>query len=221
MNAQAIIAQCHLFQEVSPGHRRQLVAMAKTLSFSAGTLVFRQGDPCPGIYCVGSGRVRIFRIGATGKENTLHMAGPGQTFAEVAVIGNFPCPAFAEATEDTRCALLPAAAIMAMLHGDHAFSMEMLMGLCHWVRYLTGMIEDITLRDASSRVARYLLQTKVDARGTIVLAGLKKHIASHLNLTSETFSRVLRRLTEEGFVEMVDGKRLRVRDIEGLKAMSE
>jgi CRP/FNR family transcriptional regulator len=89
------------------------------------------------------------------------------------------------------------------------------------VRYLTGLIEDITLRDATGRVARHLVQAKVDARGTISLAGLKKHIASHLNLTSETFSRVLRRLADSELVELVDEKRLKVRDRKALEEMSE
>lgn len=221
MNVEAIITQCNLFHGVSPVHRRKLVAMARSLTLPAGTLVFRQGEPVPGIYCVGSGSIRIYRIGAGGKEHTLHMAGPGQTFAEVAVIGGFPCPAFAEVTEDARCALLPTGPIMTMLREEHAFCLELLVGMSHWVRYLTGLIEDITLRDASGRVARHLLQAKVDARGTVGLAGLKKHIASHLNLTSETFSRVLRRLADAELVELVDEKRLRVRDRKALEEMSE
>ncbi len=221
MDKTAIIDACSLFQGVSPVHRRRLVHMARKVSFVAGTLVFRQGDPCPGIYCVGSGAVRIYRIGGAGREHTLHMAGPGQTFAEVAVIGGFPCPAFAEVTEAAQCALLPAPAIMSMLREEHAFCLELLVGMSHWVRRLTGLLEDITLRDASGRVARHLLQAKPDARGTVGLAGLKKHIASHLNLTSETFSRVLRKLADARVVEILEERRLRVVDRAALEQISE
>ena len=96
--------------------------------------------------------------------------------------------------------------------------------MSHWVRYLTGLIEDIALRDASGRVARHLLQTSQAARdrdsGLVKLAGLKKHIASHLNLTSETFSRVLRKLADAGVVELVDEKRLRIVDRNALESLS-
>jgi CRP/FNR family transcriptional regulator, dissimilatory nitrate respiration regulator len=149
------------------------------------------------------------------------MAGPGQTFAEVAVIGGFPCPVFAEVTQAAQCALLPATAFLGMLREDHAFCLELLVGMSHWVRYLTGLIEDIALRDAGGRVARHLLQAKQDARGTVGLAGLKKHIASHLNLTSETFSRVLRKLADAGVVELIDEKRLRIADRSALEGLSE
>jgi len=221
MDKAAIIADCSLFHGVSPDHRRRLVEMARKVAFPAGTLVFKQNDPCPGIYCVGSGRVRIYRLGAGGKEHTLHLAGPGQTFAEVAVIGEFPCPAYAEVTQAAQCALLPSASILAMLREDHAFCLELLVGMSHWVRHLTGVLEDIALRDADGRVARHLLQAKPDGRDTVGLAGLKKHVASHLNLTSETFSRVLRRFADSGMVEIVDGKRLRIRDPKALQTMGE
>jgi CRP/FNR family transcriptional regulator, dissimilatory nitrate respiration regulator len=221
MDKASIIADCALFSGVSDGHRRRLVEMARKVSFPAGTLVFKQNDPCPGIYCVGSGSIRIYRIGPNGKEHTLHMAGTGQTFAEVAVIGGFPCPAYAEVTAAAQCALLPTTAIAAMLRDEHAFCLELLVGMSHWVRHLTGLIEDIALRDASGRVARHLLQAKPDARGSVGLAGLKKHIASHLNLTSETFSRVLRKLADGGVVEVIDEKRLRIVDRDALEGLSE
>lgn len=220
MEKSAIIAGCSLFHGVSPAHRGRLVDIARRVTFPAGRLLFRQDDPCPGIYCVGSGVVRIYRIGAGGKEHTLHMAGPGQTFAEVAVIGGFPCPAYAEVTQAAQCVLLPAAAFLEMLREDHAFCLELLIGMSHWVRHLTGLLEDITLRDASGRVARHLLQASHDARGTLGLAGLKKHIASQLNLTSETFSRVLRKLADAGVVELIDEKRLRITDREALEELS-
>lgn len=220
MDKATIIAECALFQGVGAGHRQRLAEMARKVSFVPGALVFKQNDPCPGIFCVGSGMVRIYRIGGAGKEHTLHMAGPGQTFAEVAVIGGFPCPAFAEVTQAGQGAMLPSPAILSMLREEHAFCLELLVGMSHWVRHLTDLLEDITLRDASGRVARHLLQTRQDARGTVGLAGLKKHIASQLNLTSETFSRVLRRLADAGVVDLADDKRLRIVDRKALEELS-
>ena len=54
-------------------------------------MVFRENDACPGVFVVGQGLVRVFKTGAGGKEQVLHMVGPGETFAEVAAIGGFNC----------------------------------------------------------------------------------------------------------------------------------
>jgi CRP/FNR family transcriptional regulator len=165
--------------------------------------------------------VRVLKIGPSGKEHVLHMVGPGFTFGEVAAIGNFPCPANAEAIADTTCALIPSEPFRKALTEDHQLCLEMITGLSMWVRQLVTLLEDLVLRDAAGRVARYLLQSESDAEGAVRLPSLKRHVASHLNLTSETFSRTLSRLVEAGLVVELDGGRVQLRDPEALRAVSE
>ena len=59
---------------------------------------------------------------------------------------------------------------------------------------------------ASGRVARHLLEADhSDGRETFTLPVMKKDLASHLNLTSETLSRTLRRLSESGLIRNEPG----------------
>lgn len=220
MTAAQILDPCPFFARVDPAGRARLRAMATLARFSKGETIFRQDDPCPGIYVIGSGQVRIYKISASGKEHVLHIAGPGQTFAEVAVIGGFSCPAGAEALEPTECALLPTAAFRSALEQDHALTLAILGSMAHWVRHLVGLMEDLVLRDATSRVARFLAEAERDPAGTVTLPSLKKHLASHLNLTSETLSRSLRRLEESGLIELSAAGAIRVADLVGLKALA-
>ena len=53
------------------------------------------------------------------------------------------------------------------------------------------------------------------------LPGLKRHIASHLNLTSEAFSRTFGRLIEAGLIVELDNNRVELRDRDGLQAIAE
>ena len=103
-----IVEKCRMFAGLEPRRLGRLQAMAQRRWYKGGTMIFSQGEDCPGIYIVGMGQVRIYNIATGGKEHVLHLAGPGATFAEVAAIGDFPCPAWAEAMEETTCALLPA-----------------------------------------------------------------------------------------------------------------
>jgi CRP-like cAMP-binding protein len=216
-----ILERCALFASVDPTRRRHLAELSRLRRYAKGEMIFRQDEECPGVFVVGSGMVRVFKTGTTGKEHVLHMVEPGQSFAEVAAIGNFPCPAHAEAVAPTDCALVPLHEFRREMAGDHQLCLEMMTGLSFWVRRLITLMEDLVLRDAVGRVARFLLNSESDDGGTITLPGLKRHIASHLNLTSETLSRTLSRLIEAGLVVELDSQRIQLRDRDELRAISE
>ena len=221
LNVADILDSCPMFSEVeAPGFAR-LVAMARLCRFDKGRQVLREGQECPGVYVVGGGLIRVFKTGAGGKQHVLHIVAPGGTFAEVAAIGNFPVPAHAEAIAESTCVLLPADRFRQALAEDHPLCLGLMTGLTLWVRHLVGLIGDVVLRDAAGRLARYLLGCETSPDGTIELPTLKRHLASHLNLTSETFSRTLRRLVDAGLIAQEPAGRVRLLDAEALRGVAE
>lgn len=219
MPAADIIQTCRLFARLKPAARTALAGMAVERTCAAGETIFRQGDDCPGVFVVGAGLVRVYKLSPSGKEQVLHLAGPGATFAEAAVIGGFSCPAFAQAVEPTTVALLPAAAFTRFLASDHQGCIDLLAGLAGWLHHVVDLLEDLTLRDAAGRLGRHLL-ANAGADGAVNLPSMRKHLASHLNLTPETLSRTLRRLTEDGCIAS-DRDRITVLDHERLSAVAE
>lgn len=216
-----ILNRCQLFTQLHPSRRQRLADIACICKFEKGQSIFRQGDPCPGVYVLGSGMVRIFKIAPNGKEHVLHIVAPGHSFAEVAAIGGFDCVAHAEAIAPSTCALVPLDLFRKRMAEDHQFCLEMMTGLSYWVRHLIGLLEDIVLRDATGRIARFLLESEPAEDGTVKLPSLKRHVASHLNLTSETFSRTFGRLIEAGLIVELDNNRVQLANRERLRAVSE
>jgi CRP/FNR family transcriptional regulator, dissimilatory nitrate respiration regulator len=218
---QTILAACRFFGAVKGQSLSRLLEMAQVRRYERGQLIFRQEEPCPGVFIVGTGLVRVYKLSPAGREHVLHLVSPGGTFAEVAAIGDFDCPAFAEALEDTVCVLLPTVPFSRALREDHQLCLQLMVSMAGWVKHLLGLVEDITLRDAIGRVARYLLSVADLQHGIIQLPSLKKHLASHLNLTSETLSRTLRRLMDMELINTTDDQGLMVKDREQLAAIAE
>ena len=221
LNVVDILEGCRLFSAVEPAGFQRLATIARLAKFRKGQLIFREGQPCPGVYIVGSGLVRVFKTGSSGKEHVLHMVEPGQTFAEVAAVGGFNVPANAEAVTAATCVLLPMDRFRQALEDDHALCLEIMTGMTLWVRHLIGLLEDIVLRDAVGRLARYLLTSKTSNEGLVELPSLKRHLASHLNLTSETLSRTLRRLVEADLITQPENNCVKVVDPDKLHAVAE
>lgn len=223
MSASAeIVHNCFIFRNMEPKLRGLLADAAVVRKFEKGVRIFVQGDECPGLYVVGTGLVRLYKTAPSGKLHVLHFADSGKTFAEVAAFGGFNVPASADAAERTVCAMIPTHLLRALLREHHALCLQLLEGMSLWVRNLVGLIEDLVLRDASGRVAQHLLQiAPSDAGDYFALPMLRKDLASHLNLTSETLSRTLRRLAETDLIEVHSDQRLRISDPERLRAVAE
>jgi len=217
LTAREILRKCRMFRGLTDDWLTVLTRSALVRRFPKGSTIFRHGDECPGVFCVGSGRVRVFKLGAGGKDLVLHFAEPGDTFAEVAALGQFPCPAFAEAMEDTTCLLLPADEFRRLLRQHHDLCLQLVTSMSLWVRHLVGLLEDLVLRDATSRLARYLLAADPSGGEEFFrLPVRKKDLARHLNLTSETLSRTLRRLADSRLIELGRGQQIRIRNVAAL-----
>ncbi len=198
-----------------------LASCAREVNFAKGEMVFLEGSECPGIYCVSEGLVRVFKTAPNGKEHILHFASPGMTFAEIAVLGNFPCPAHAQAAEDTSTVLIASVPFRRMLDENHALCLSLLGAMSRWVHHLVGLLEDIVLRDALSRVAASLLRARDTASNKVTLGPvLKKDFASHLNLTSETLSRTLRRLADLHAIDIGEAREVAILDLGLLEAIA-
>jgi CRP/FNR family transcriptional regulator len=220
LNVVDILQSCQLFAQVEEKSFQRLATIARLVKFPKGQRIFLDGQPCPGVFVVGSGLVRIFKTAPSGKEHVLHMVGPGGSFAEVAAIGGFNVPASAEAVTAATCVLLPLEPFRKAIEEDHPLCLGMMTGLAFWVKHLVGLMEDVVLRDAAGRLARYLLNSPTADDGAIELPTLKRHVASHLNLTSETFSRSLRRLIEAGAIAESEGSRIQLVDRKRLEAIA-
>ena len=100
-NAERLIGQIPLFNEV-PQHRlRPIVQVARRERFSTGDVVIREGEVGSTLYVIRSGRMHVVREGDEGHSVVLATLGPGEFFGELALFDRQPRSATVVAAEPT------------------------------------------------------------------------------------------------------------------------
>jgi len=132
-----------------------------------------------------------------------------------------PFPVFAEALLDTQLLVIGRDVVFRLIDTDPSFSRRLLAGLSMRLHSLIADVESYSLRSSTQRVIGYLLQhhTREKDHGNqieVTLPTTKHTLASRLNLTPETFSRILHDLSESGLIQ-VRGRHITVPDLQRLR----
>jgi CRP-like cAMP-binding protein len=184
-------------------------------------MLFQKGAHAAGLHLVVAGQVKLFLPSSQGSEKIVRLVHPGQIFGEEAVILDRPYPMTAQATRDSILLVVSRPALMAAMLDNPGMCCDMMDNLATRMHDLIDNMESCTQRSSAQRVAHYLTQMAPIGSDSyeIELSTNKQTIASHLNLAPETFSRVLSRFAQQGFIQM-HGRNIRVANPEQLRLHS-
>ena len=177
-------------------------------SYGRGDYVFLEGESCQGLYVVKSGRVRIYKISPEGREQVLLVAGPGDTFNEVPVFDGGPNPASVEALEPTVLLLLPKDALLAMVEAHPELARAFMRTFAARLRQLVGLVEELSFKTVTGRVARILLEQIPSAGGGDQPPRrlTQRELAAMAGTAREVAGRALKALEQQGAVRIERGR---------------
>ncbi len=220
MNPAAVIKRCPLFSGVDDADLEKLLGVARRREVNRGEMLFAEGEAARGFYLVVSGKVKVFKLSAEGKERILHIVHPGESFAEAAIFGDGRYPALAEPLCRSQLLFFPKDEFLALLHQHTQIAINMIGGLSRFLRQFATQVEELTFKAVPSRLARYLLELATPGKTAVELPITKTQLASRLGTVSETLSRTLRKLADDGLIA-VSGKTIELLDREGLQDLAE
>lgn len=183
---------------------QELEAIARIVTcreLAAGETLFQEGDAARGFYVLLRGRVRIYKSSPDGKEYNLHAIRPGMIFAEVAIFHGGHFPANCVALEDSTVAFFPKEAFLRLLRESPQISLKIIASMALFVRDFNRQIEELSLKEVPARIAAFLLR-EAERTGlrAVALDITKTELAGRLGTVSETLSRSLRKLKDQGLI---------------------
>lgn len=216
------IARVPLFEGLPPVQLEDLAMIVTDQVFRKGETIFSEGEEGNGFFVVISGRVKIFKLSAEGKEQILHFFGAGEPFGEVPVFAGQHFPASAEALEESRVFFFPRKSFLELIERNPSLALSMLAVLSRRLRRFTALIDDLSLKEVPGRLAAYLLYLSDQKKGAkdLDLTITKAQLASLLGTIPETLSRILGKLTSLGLIE-TDARRIRILDANALRDLAE
>ena len=188
-------------------------------------LLFAEGDPCDGLLIVQSGAVKLCKLAESGREQVLAVERAGSTVAEVPLFdgGNFP--ASAVALEDSTLLFLPKREFLDLCRSHSEVAMAVIRTLASRFRYLASLVEELSLKEVSHRLAGFLrdraLRFGVRTRRGVEfpLEETNQEVGAEIGTVRDLVSRNLRRFVDRGIIKM-ERRRVIVLDMDELEAQA-
>lgn len=217
----ATLHKTPIFAELDAEEINYIADRAVLRHFDAGQLIFSEGDPCPGLWVIETGRVRIFKSSPNGREQVLAIDGPGRSVAELPVFdgGNYPASAASVGETSLLFISKPDFQSLCLKHPQVALKVLRIVG--RRLRGLVAMIEELSFSTVRHRLIALLVRMARSGERTpqgiaITLPSNNQELAAQIGTVRELVSRNLSRLQAEELVQ-VEGRTVTIPNLSALE----
>jgi CRP-like cAMP-binding protein len=167
-----------------------------------------EGDPCEGLFVVQSGAIKLFKMAENGREQILVIERAGSTVGELPIFdgGNFP--ASVVAVDDSTLLFLPKREFLELCRRNSEVAFALIRSLAWRFRYLTSLVEELSFKEVSHRLARFLRDRALKS-GVRTKRGLEfplqetnQEIGAEIGTVRDLVSRNLRRFVDRGIIRL-------------------
>jgi CRP-like cAMP-binding protein len=219
--ADDVLARAGLFQGVNPEAREALASALEHHDYTRGDTVFTEGEQGDTLFIVLTGKVKVGRRAADGRENMLSVMGPSDMFGELSLFDPGPRTATATVLTDARLASLAHAALRPWLNDRPEIAEQLLRVLARRLRRTNDALADLIFTDVPGRVAKALLEL-AERFGTQEGDGVRVHhdltqeeLAQLVGASRETVNKALADFASRGWMR-VDSRAVTILDADRL-----
>ena len=191
--------------------------MVQSVSYKKGEIIYRAGDPSDSLYIVHKGKIRMYRLSESGKEQLVRILIPGYFTGELALFKETLHEAYAEAIEETQVCTIKRSDLQTLLLKYPSISLEILTEFSNRLEQSEKQTTRFATEKVETRLALFLAECMDHhVSNEIELPMSKKDLASYLGTTPETISRKLATLEEQGYIKQKAHKKIEILDVDRL-----
>lgn len=214
-----------IFNHLEDSEMNYIAEKAHTKQYKKGEFLFRSQEKEDTLYIINRGKIRIYRLADSGKEQLVRILNPGDFTGEWTLFNpDAVHEEYAEATRDTVVCMIQQKDVHDFLEQYPAISLKLLAEMSKRLESSERQTTQVALESVITRLVLFLAENVEPEMGnspTITLPMGKKDIASYLGTTPETISRKFGELEDEGLIQQLSGKRIKILDLDDLLLYSE
>ncbi len=194
-----------------------IARLGREARYSQGAFLFQGEEKAARFFYIAAGEIRIFKIDEQGRELEVTRLAAGDFVGEAIVLDHGRYPFFAQAVRDSLAVVFEAASAEKAIASDPEAARFFVRLLARKCVQLSGRVESLAMRTVRQRLAEFLLsRCGGSGKCSVDLPMKKGDLALALGTVSETLSRTLRQMREEGLID-VRGRTIRIKDCPGLR----
>lgn len=201
-----VLKRVPLFKDLTDDELAKIISIVVTRKYKKSQLVFHEGDLGEAVFFIKTGRVKIYKTSADGREQILHFFKDGDVFAEVVLFEGGNYPATVEVLEDSEIGMIKNKDLDNLLKINGEIAVHLLKLLSRRLREAQTLVRDLALKDTYSRSCGLIWKLACQ-QGIRISNGIKveldlsrQDLASMIGTSRETFTRALSDLQKQKII---------------------
>lgn len=215
----ACVSLVPIFNHLEDEQLNEIMVTTQSVSYKKNELIYHAGDESDSLYILNKGKVRIYRLAESGKEQLVRMLKPGDFTGEMALFSESTHESYAEALVDTKICMIKRSDLQEFLLKYPSIALKVLAEFSNRLEASEKQTTRFSTEKVETRIALFLAESLNEEESGIVELTLpmsKKDLASYLGTTPETISRKFNDLEERGYIKQITHKRIKIIDLDGL-----
>ena len=212
-----------IFNHLNDEQMRLIAQSANEVQYVKNELLFRFGDKDDTLYIINNGRVRIYSLSESGREQTIRILHPGDFMGEVAVLQTEGYHSnYAEAISETSICRIHKKNLDQYLDLYPEIMRRILSDITKRLQLSEKQTVQVSIEPVEARIIDFLSENVADEKNHtyVTLPMSKKDLATYLGTTPETISRKFSSLEERGLIKRHTQKCVEIFDLDELLFVS-
>lgn len=221
---QCIVRELSSLKALSKEELLQLSRHKNSLNVKKGDIIFSEGDIINGVYCIKEGTCKMVKMNSNGKDTILKLITKGSLLGQDSMLTDKKASLSAIAVEDMKICFIPKTEVLGFINENNRFSFEVTKDVCSQLDDANNIAVIHAQKTVKERLALVLIDlfqsNGADDNGILNLQLSREEIANMVGTATESCIRLLSELKKSGHIDL-NGKKIRILDLNGLKRIAE